>query len=463
MRGRALVVCLDGTSNQFGKNNTNVIELYHRIIKDKRQLTYYNSGIGTYAKPSWRSFTYWKQVISNKIDTAIAWNLEKIILGAYRWLSANYKEGDRIYLFGFSRGAYQVRALAGMIKKVGLILRGNEEQIPFAYELYADHKSEEDTAKTFNMAARFKETFSRPGVKVHYIGVWDTVSSIGLARSKSLPLTDTCEHFCYMRHALALDERRVKFQPEYARGGESWVPTPAQQANPNTPKSRPRVKEVWFAGSHSDINTELNNASIPALWMGNEAMLAGLDLTASRAEWDWNKLKEDRPTESLSVVWWFLEVFLFKQLSYKGTRSTRRYFPCRLILNLAKTISRRFHLADPRIIKPGQKIHASVAFVGSGYHPKAKFSKEAPKNQWNHIVGKGNKWNPEWAHGLGDLLELDLFDHSDIPNIMGNLSRESRRDTKVEYLDKLAFMARSRTSPSQTISEQDKSLTCNFL
>ncbi|KAF8873260.1 hypothetical protein BD779DRAFT_1452050 [Infundibulicybe gibba] len=382
MKGRALVVCLDGTSNQFGKNNTNVIELYHRIIKDKRQLTYYNSGIGTYAKPSWRSFTYWKQVISNKIDTAIAWNLEKIILGAYRWLSANYKEGDRIYLFGnlnlhslicllnpyptvtgFSRGAYQVRALAGMIKKVGLILRGNEEQIPFAYELYADHKSEEDTTKTFNMAARFKETFSRPGVKVHYIGVWDTVSSIGLARSKSLPLTDTCEHFCYMRHALALDERHVKFQPEYARGGESWVPTPAQQANPNTvtephqnnagpegennagvvldkPKSRPRVKEVWFAGSHSDINTELNNASIPALWMGNEAMLAGLDLTASRAEWDWNKLKEDRPTESLSVVWWFLEVFLFKQLSYKGTGSTRRYFPCRLILNLAKTISR---------------------------------------------------------------------------------------------------------------------------
>ncbi|KAF8878556.1 hypothetical protein BD779DRAFT_1772141 [Infundibulicybe gibba] len=56
--GRALVVCLDGTSNQFGRNNTNVIELYDRIVKSENQLTYYNSGIGTYAKPSWRSFTY---------------------------------------------------------------------------------------------------------------------------------------------------------------------------------------------------------------------------------------------------------------------------------------------------------------------------------------------------------------------------------------------------------------------
>ncbi|KAF8870036.1 hypothetical protein BD779DRAFT_1632606 [Infundibulicybe gibba] len=327
MEGRALVVCLDGTSNQFGENNTNVIELYDRIIKDKKQLTYYNSGIGTYAKPSWRSFGYWRQVVSNKIDTAIAWNFEKILLGAYRWLSANYEEADRIYLFGFSRGAYQVRALAGMIEKVGLILPGNEEQIPFAYQLYADHKSD----KYKNRALRFKDTFSRKsrsGVRVHYLGVWDTVSSIGVARSKSLPLTDTCDHFCYMRHALALDERRVKFQPEYARGGESWGKNEARVQD--KPKSRPRVKEVWFAGSHSDINTELNNAAIPAMWMGNEAAAAGLSLSRSRAVWDVKELRKDRPKNSLSIGWRVLEVYPFKQLSYKDLDSTHRYFPCRL-------------------------------------------------------------------------------------------------------------------------------------
>ena len=129
-------------------------------MQSEHQLTYYNSGIGTYAKPSWRSWSYAKQVLDHKIDLAIAWwayayaffvfegvrilrssrNLEKIVMAAYRWLSENYQENDRIFLFGvylfpihntesgsmssnltsgFSRGAYQVRALAGMIEKVG--------------------------------------------------------------------------------------------------------------------------------------------------------------------------------------------------------------------------------------------------------------------------------------------------------------------------------------------------------
>jgi len=117
-QGKNLVVCIDGTSNQFGMNNTNVVELYSRITKSKKQLTYYNSGIGTFARHSWRSSAYWKQVIDNKVDLAIAWNLAKIIISAYRWLSEHFEDGDRIYLFGFSRGAYQVRALAGMIEKV---------------------------------------------------------------------------------------------------------------------------------------------------------------------------------------------------------------------------------------------------------------------------------------------------------------------------------------------------------
>ncbi|KAJ8475172.1 hypothetical protein ONZ45_g15703 [Pleurotus djamor] len=92
--------------------STNVVELFSRIIKiggDVEQLVFYNSGIGTYARPSFRSFSYWKQVIYNHIDTAIAWNFEKIIHAAYKWLSENYEPGDRIFLFGFSRGAYQVR------------------------------------------------------------------------------------------------------------------------------------------------------------------------------------------------------------------------------------------------------------------------------------------------------------------------------------------------------------------
>lgn len=112
------ILCIVLLLNPIPRQNTNVVELYARIIKDDTQLTYYNSGIGTYARPSWRSFTYWKQVLDNKIDLAIAWyhphhhallyifpilyfrNFEKIVVAAYRWLSDHYQPGDKIFLFG---------------------------------------------------------------------------------------------------------------------------------------------------------------------------------------------------------------------------------------------------------------------------------------------------------------------------------------------------------------------------
>ncbi|KAL0059018.1 hypothetical protein AAF712_014256 [Marasmius tenuissimus] len=99
-RPRNLVVCIDGTTNKFGRNNSNIVELYSRLVKDESQLTYYNSGIGTYPKPSWKSFSYYKKKTAHVVDMAIAWWFEKQIMEAYRWLSENYKKGDRIFLFG---------------------------------------------------------------------------------------------------------------------------------------------------------------------------------------------------------------------------------------------------------------------------------------------------------------------------------------------------------------------------
>ncbi|KAF8870032.1 hypothetical protein BD779DRAFT_623270 [Infundibulicybe gibba] len=161
------------------------------------------------------------------------------------------------------------------------------------------------------------------------------------------------------------------------------------------------------------------------MWMGNEAVAAGLNLNPSRAVWNLDALKEDQPTESLSLAWRALEVYPFKQLSYKDLDSTHR----------------QFHLASPRIIKPGQKIHASVAFAGTKYRPKAKFQKVGSEN-WDNILGRGGVGSLEWAHALGDLLELDLFDHSDIPTIMSDLNN-GQPHTMVGCLEKLAFMARS--------------------
>ncbi|KAF8505281.1 hypothetical protein BU17DRAFT_57961 [Hysterangium stoloniferum] len=316
-KGRKLIVCIDGTSNQFGEKNTNVIELYSQLVKDdRRQLTYYNSGIGTYAKPSWKSWSYLKQVVDNKIDLAIAWNFEKIVMSAYRWLADNYRDGDQIYLFGFSRGAYQVRVLAGMIDKVGLIYKGNEEQIPFAYELYADPKSDGTTRpQPLNLAKRFKDTFSRKGVRVHFIGVWDTVSSIGIVRGRNLPGTVKLDHVCYFRHALALDERRVKFLPEYAENH-------ALPKNTQRSQKIPHIKEVWFPGTHSDMSLDRRHPSF--LWMSFEAVWAGLELDRSNVTWNWDELGLMR--ESLTLSWQILEYLLMKQLSYQSADSVTWWY-----------------------------------------------------------------------------------------------------------------------------------------
>ncbi|PPQ69959.1 hypothetical protein CVT26_013295 [Gymnopilus dilepis] len=417
MNGRCLVVSIDGTSNQFGEKNTNVIELYHLICKDDedKQLTWYNSGIGTYARPSWKSVDYYKQVIGHKVDLAIAWNFEKTILGAYRWLSDNYRKGDRIFLFGFSRGAFQIRALSGMIHKVGLIYKGNELQIPFAYELYADPMSDEKTVREVgdsgkvvmtSMAERFKRAFSREDVKVHFVGAWDTVSSIGLTRGKKqLPFTtDGMKHVCYFRHALALDERRVKFLPEYAYGGSTLGPggqeetetdpnpcshllreDEALSGKPNSvvdlkttadspiigtndsnavatgsktvqpPKRRrQQVKEVWFAGTHSDIGGgNVENATMdrsrPSLrWMVFEAEAVGLRTKGFKGELSSKDLIEVR--ESLTWIWRPFEFIPFPRLTFSREKGGNR-------------TTFKPHLGKGRKIHPGQRIHASLTLA----------------------------------------------------------------------------------------------------
>ncbi|KAJ7146823.1 hypothetical protein C8R44DRAFT_598936 [Mycena epipterygia] len=330
---RNLVISIDGTSNQFGTNNTNVVELHSRVLSgaSAEQSKYYNCGIGTYVPYQTKtSLKYLGQQVDSALDLAFALNFKDIILKAYRWLSQMYKPGDKIYFFGFSRGAYQVRALAGMIETVGLIDSGNEELIPFAYEIYLErHKGE-----ARDMAANFKRTFSRD-VKIHFVGAWDTVSSVGVFRDKPLPLTLSSRHLCIFRHALALDERHVKFLPEYIDGGGSISPGDNAEAASKVSSAGPtNVKEVWFAGTHSDIgggirkNLDLNLSSIPLLWMENEATSAGLRLRPRTTGGAWNvedlRTKDD-VHESLTGAWRALEYLPLTRLSFNTAHAVTRY------------------------------------------------------------------------------------------------------------------------------------------
>lgn len=118
----------------------------------------------------------------------------------------NYREGDKICLFGFSRGAYTVRCLAGMLHKVGLLPASNGAQVSFAYDFYKD-----DSPNGWKMSAEFKKTFCT-NVDVYFVGVWDCVASVGFIPRK-LPFSKSpTNSIHYFRHAMALDEHRAKFK-----------------------------------------------------------------------------------------------------------------------------------------------------------------------------------------------------------------------------------------------------------
>jgi uncharacterized protein (DUF2235 family) len=199
--GRTLVICLDGTGDKFDNDNSNVVNFVSCLKKDSAsQITYYQSGIGTYDGHGMsRGF-------SAAVDMAVGSGLGVHIKDAYRFIMQYYQEGDKICLLGFSRGSYTVRCLAGMLHKVGLLAAGNDAQIPFAYQFYKD-----DTPEGSKLSAEFKQTFCTD-VTVYFVGVWDCVASVGFI-PRILPFSKSPTNtMSYFRHAMSLDEHRAKFK-----------------------------------------------------------------------------------------------------------------------------------------------------------------------------------------------------------------------------------------------------------
>src|ERR1700743_1802871 len=118
-----IVICCDGTGNEISENISNVLKLYRCLRKTDKttphQVVFYDPGVGTLARPDpWQKL---KQDFITILGLATGYGLDDKVLQSYLFLVRNYQEGDQIYLFGFSRGAYTVRVLAGLIHKVGLI------------------------------------------------------------------------------------------------------------------------------------------------------------------------------------------------------------------------------------------------------------------------------------------------------------------------------------------------------
>ncbi|KAJ3520999.1 hypothetical protein NM688_g9077 [Phlebia brevispora] len=243
-RKRTLVLCFDGTGDQFDTDNSNVIQFFTLLQKDDhtQQMVYYQAGIGTYTIPQIATPFYAK--VSKAMDAAIAWNLDAHVMGGYEFLMQNYQGGDKICIFGFSRGAYTARSLAGMIHKVGLLPACNHQQVPFAYHMYT-----RTDAVGWEQSKAFKKAFSMD-VDIEFVGVWDIVSSVGLI-PKRLPFVSSNTAIRYFRHALSLDERRAKFKANlYNR------PTEAESKLGVQPGEMPKPSAAETSGSPSTISVQ---------------------------------------------------------------------------------------------------------------------------------------------------------------------------------------------------------------
>jgi uncharacterized protein (DUF2235 family) len=339
MAGRNLILCLDGTSNKFSQTNTNVVKLYAMLDReDPNQLMYYQPGIGTMSPPGVWGKT--KQWFVTRLDLAIAWLLEEHTCDAYRFLMRTYEPPyDKIFIFGFSRGAYTARVLAGMLNKVGLLSRGNEELIPFAWDMYRDHSTlVKDPRQSQCESDKFRDTFSRP-VEVEFLGLWDSVSSVGWVPfgSKFFDFTKSNRSVRHIRHAVALDERRAYFVQNL------WDPALKQGQT---------LEEVWFPGVHCDVGggypeAESGLSKITLRWMMRHAEANGLRFNTAEVQKTLPAV--DMPEaaapsvvapnhESLHDLWWVAEYLpkrtkvqvvpgQFKTQWFLGRRGRHRQVP----------------------------------------------------------------------------------------------------------------------------------------
>lgn len=278
------MILLDGTSNQISCDRTNVLRLYQTLVKDDRQIVYYDPGVGTFGgDSSWfRTGAKTREVWG----LATGMGIDRNVKEAYRFLVENYDDGsarepserDRIMIFGFSRGAYTARVLAGFIHAIGLIAPHNLNLLDYAYRAYKGvEEADDDNADSFREVRLFERTLAPDRPPIRLLGLFDTVASViergrsGI-RLKSHAFTSRNKSVESILHALAIDERRTMFQPQrWDQGQEYW-------GNPFHKKGARAqdVKEVWFAGCHGDVGggypeAESGLAKVPLAWMIQEA------------------------------------------------------------------------------------------------------------------------------------------------------------------------------------------------
>lgn len=385
--GRNLVVCLDGTGNQVGNHrpSTNVVTTFQLadVRNENMQLAYYDPGVGTFSPSGFTAAGRW---LSRLAGLAFGLGLKDNVTQAYAWLMENWRPGDRVYLFGFSRGAYAVRVLVGLLNQPGLLRPGSENLIPYAYQQYRSHRGHEldgefsssfcwrPTPVLTDLPPEARDT-SAHSVPIAYVGLWDSVAASGMFRSNHLPSTADLPNVARVRHAVSIDEARVPFRV--------GLVTPR-------PWDADSMEEVWFAGVHSDVGGTFENDTVlsrtACKWVIDGAADAGLHVKASQYQALFDP--DVDPLAGLvhrnSVVWWLAghrrrrvpeDASLHESVRYRLDRTEPLYAP-RL------PGSRRW--ADPHwpaLGRTGQGILAGAAEVGTrDLVPRPGTDRASPRN-----------------------------------------------------------------------------------
>ena len=303
-----IVVCCDGTWNSPDMEDTTHVRAYFEMLADtNEQKVMYFPGVGVNTFRE-EGGTFVGRGLNKILGGATGYGLGKKVKEAYKFIADNYKDGDEIYLFGFSRGAYTARSVAGMIRKCGIIENTNNRGIRRAFRLYrktGEHNHpdrilirEKRAKMSPGFATSEKDQSTRSGPKVPivniaYVGVWDTVGARGipaplfgiLARIVNQLYafhdTDLSSLVRAARHAVAVDERRVFYKPAL------WE----NLARLNTSAGATQYEQKWFVGDHAIVggSAKLDPVSSYTLkWVaeGAEALTLknGLTLDNPRAD-----------------------------------------------------------------------------------------------------------------------------------------------------------------------------------
>lgn len=288
-----IVILLDGTSNEISSNRTNILRLFGALKRDEEQIVYYDPGVGTFGAEFAWSRLYRKA--GEVWGLATGWGLDRNVKEAYRFLVENYDDGaragaddeerDRIFIFGFSRGAYSARVLAGFIRAVGLMDRSQLNLLPYAYRAYkriGEGAEDGDVDAAFAEVRLYESILDVDRPPIRLLGLFDTVSSMIEGgrfgpRLKRHAFTRNNHSVAAVRHAVAIDERRTMFRPQL------WPEDGRFRSNPfnRDAETDQDVKEVWFRGVHADVGGGYPErgsglAKVALKWMIDETAALGL-------------------------------------------------------------------------------------------------------------------------------------------------------------------------------------------